>query len=110
MEIKIYNFNSLEDISKEDGIKNKYKAFKIKTSFGPEIARVTIEPFGKISKHKADIDVVFYVIKGSIDLIIDDEKYTIYENDCVEVPKNTDREVENKNDIDAEIIIFRLTQ
>lgn len=110
MDTKIINFDSLEDISKESGIKDKYKAVKIKTSFGPEIARVTVEPFGKVSRHKADVDVVFYVIKGSLELFIDDDKFTIHENDCVEVPKNKDRSVENKNDIKAEFLIFRLTK
>jgi len=54
-------------------------------------------------------DVIFYVIKGSIEIFIDDEKFIVHENDCIEVPKNTYREVENKHDIKAEFLIFRLT-
>jgi quercetin dioxygenase-like cupin family protein len=109
MDINIYHFDSLEDISKEAGMADKYKAVKIKSSFGPEIARITIEPFGRVSKHKADVDVIFYVIKGSIEIFIDDEKFIVHENDCIEVPKNMDRAVENKHDIKAEFLIFRLT-
>ncbi|MFN3411537.1 MAG: hypothetical protein ACK4YF_05215, partial [Exilispira sp.] len=62
--MKIYNFDSLEDISGENGKNEGYKAVKMKTSFGPEIARVTINPFGKVLPHKADVNVIFFVTKG----------------------------------------------
>ncbi len=108
--MNLIHFDSLEDISKENGKKDGYRAYKIKTSFGPEIARVIIDPYGKVSAHSADVDVVFYVTKGSIEVTIDNEKSILHENDCLEVPKNKNRMSENKHDIRAELLIFRLTK
>jgi len=107
--MNLIHFDSLEDIAKDNGKKDGYRAYKIKSSFGPEIARVIIEPFGKVSAHTADVDVIFYVTKGSIEVTIDEEKVILHENDCLEVPKNKSRTSENKHDIRAELIIVRLT-
>lgn len=107
--MNIIHFDSLEDISKEAGKSDGYKAFKVKTSFGPEVAKLIVEPFGKVSPHKTDVDVIFYVIKGSLEVDIESEKFIIHENDMVEVPKGLSRSISNNHDIRAEFIIFRLT-
>lgn len=107
--MNLYHFDSLDDISGENGKKDGYKAVKVKTSFGKEIARVIIEPWGKVSPHKADVDVIFYVVKGSIEVTIDEQRIILHENDCLEVPKDTTRSSVNNHDIKAEFLIFRLT-
>ena len=91
--LKVQNIKDLTSIKK--GI-NALKLFSDDTV---EIIHLTLLPKDKIELHKNSLDVVFYVLEGKGELIVDEEECYIEKGSCVKVKKNLNRSWENIGDL-----------
>ena len=87
--LKVQNIKDLKSL-KEDI--NVFKLFSDNTI---ELIHLTLQPNDKIKLHKNSLDVVFYVLEGEGELIVENEERHIKKGSCVEVKKNLDRSWEN---------------
>lgn len=80
-------------ISEEEGSDNIY------------MRKFTIKPGGSMGYHKHDeTEHVQYVLKGSIELMMDGVKYTVSRGDAVFIPQNVPHSYENIGDDDAKFL------
>jgi len=90
--LKIHNIKDLKAFT--EGL-NALKLFSDSTL---EILHITLSVGERIDTHKNSIDVVFYVLSGNGELVVDTDIHNIESGSCLEVPKELDRSWENTGD------------
>ncbi len=73
------------------------------------IEDVIIQAHGRVPLHYHDFtDEIFYIVKNSAVMIIDDEKFKVSEGDMIYVNKNEKHGFENKNDLELKMIVMKI--
>lgn len=83
----------LKILNKANGEKVPIKvdAFKLAGNQSVELIEIVLKAGEQVEKHINPLDVVFYVLKGKGELLVDDTSYTLLKGDSIAVEKNVDR-------------------
>ena len=87
--IKVKNIKDLTSMKK--GL----NALKLFSDESLEVIHITLSEGEIIKEHKNSVDVVFYVLEGKGELIVEGEKYHIEKGSCLEVKRDLIRSWEN---------------
>ena len=104
---------NMEIIRNKDWIKSKkYRKRILLDNFSKNInliEDVIVEVNGNIPLHYHDFtDEIFYIVKNSAFMIIDDEKFKVIEGDMIYVNKNEKHGFENKNDSELKMLVLKI--
>lgn len=77
---------------------DKASGFKLAETEFSEVVELELKPQGVIDAHALPINVVFYVISGNGEIIIDDELLSTQVGDVIEVKANKQRGWVNNSD------------
>ncbi|MFO7792805.1 MAG: cupin domain-containing protein [Candidatus Saliniplasma sp.] len=90
------------DVERADDIDIQWLISKDQGSDNIFMRKFTIKPGGSMGYHKHDeTEHVQYVLKGTIELLMDGEKYTVSKGDAVFIPSDVPHSYENIGDKDA---------
>ena len=89
------NVKNIRDLSP---FKEGLNALKLFSDKKIEIIHITLAKDERIDSHKNIQDVVFYVLSGKGELIVENDKCHLKEGSCVEVKKDLDRSWKNTGD------------
>ncbi len=86
--------NNIRDLTT---IKEGLDALKLFSDDSLEVIHITLSEGEIIKEHKNNVDVVFYVLEGKGELVVEGEKYHIEKGSCLEVKRELNRSWENVN-------------
>jgi mannose-6-phosphate isomerase-like protein (cupin superfamily) len=103
----------MEIIKNKEWVKGeKYRKKILLDNFSKNInliEDVIVEVNGNIPLHYHKFtDEIFYIIKNSAVMIIDDKKFKVNEGDMIYVNKNEKHGFENKNDSELKMIVMKI--
>jgi len=73
-----------------------------------DLVHLTLKEGESIAKHDNPIDVIFFVLTGNGKLTLDNEELIISANDCIPVKSGTQRSMENINDADLKVLVYKM--
>ena len=73
------------------------------------IEDVIVEANGNVPLHYHNFtDEIFYIVKNSAVMIVDNEKFKVSEGDMIYVNKNEKHGFENKNDSELKMLVLKI--
>lgn len=94
------NYKKVLDIDGITGIQ-RYLADDI------ELVELYLEPGAKLEKHALPFPVVFYVLEGAGNALIDETVYQAMAGEVLECPPNAKRAWENPNQFELKILVIK---
>ncbi len=85
-----------------------FDAWKLAGDRRFELLSILLKPGERIPVHKNEKDILFYVTAGEGQLLIEDEKLLLQQDNCILVDKNLDREWENCSASNFKVLVFKL--
>ena len=73
-----------------------------------EIIQINLKCREKIETHGNPLDVVFYVVQGEGKATVDDESLNLKAEDCIQIPKNSQRSWENIGHSTLKLLVVKL--
>ncbi|MFZ4741933.1 MAG: cupin domain-containing protein [Bacteroidales bacterium] len=73
-----------------------------------DLVHLTLKEGEAIAKHDNPIDVIFFILAGKGKLMLDDEEFIISANDCIPVKSGTQRSMENINEADLKVLVYKM--
>lgn len=73
-----------------------------------DLVHLTLKKGESIAKHDNPIDVIFFVKEGNGNLTLNNEMLEITANDCIPVKTGIQRSMENLNDADLKVLVFKI--
>jgi mannose-6-phosphate isomerase-like protein (cupin superfamily) len=73
-----------------------------------DLVHLTLKKGEFITKHDNPIDVIFFVLKGKAKLALDNEEFIISTNDCIPVKTGTQRSMENIDEEDLKVLVYKI--
>ena len=87
--LKIQNLKNLKPFTES------LNALKLFSDDKLEIIHITLAVGEIIPLHQNNVDVVFFVLSGIGEVIVDGEKYSAKKDDCLEIKKDLNRSWQN---------------
>ena len=72
-----------------------------------ELVELSIEAGKSIASHQMPIDVIFYLLDGELEFIIDDEIVPIKASEVIEIKALRKRTVNNKTSQNAKVLVIK---
>jgi quercetin dioxygenase-like cupin family protein len=72
-----------------------------------QVVHITLKPGESLKPHKTPVDVFFYVLEGSPDIFIGDDKQTVPQDNLVESPKNITHYFANNTDSVVRVLVVK---
>lgn len=72
-----------------------------------QVVHITLKPGESLKPHKTPVDVFFYVLEGSPDIFIGDEKQTVPQDHLVESPKQITHYFANNTDHLVRVLVVK---
>lgn len=75
----------IKNISNSEKLDVRFDAWKIQENNETALIRINLEPGASVEPHVNEKTVIFFVLNGSGDLTINEEKFSLKANDSIEV-------------------------
>uniref|UniRef100_A0A7V4KDW2 Cupin domain-containing protein n=1 Tax=Fervidobacterium pennivorans TaxID=93466 RepID=A0A7V4KDW2_FERPE len=72
------------------------------------VAKITIQPGGKLEKHSSKEFALLFVISGRVKVEIENDAYELEKDSLIEFPQNIVHSVENIGDTVAEVLVVKI--
>lgn len=72
------------------------------------VAKITIQPGGKLEKHSSKEFALLFVISGRVKVEIENDSYELEKDSLIEFPENIVHSVENIGDTVAEVLVVKI--
>lgn len=72
-----------------------------------ELVHLSLDAGKQMSPHTMPMKVIFYVLEGSIDVVINNEKHSLLENEFIEAPVGANRFTTNNSTKTARILVIK---
>lgn len=72
------------------------------------VAKITIQPGGKLEKHSSKEFALLFVISGRVKVEIENDSYELEQDSLIEFPQNIVHSVENIGDTVAEVLVVKI--
>ena len=72
------------------------------------VAKITIQPGGKLEKHSSKEFALLFVISGRVKVEIENDSYELEQDSLIEFPENIVHSVENIGDTVAEVLVAKI--
>jgi quercetin dioxygenase-like cupin family protein len=72
------------------------------------VAKITIQPGGKLEKHSSKEFALLFVISGKVRVVIENDSYELEKDSLTEFPQNILQSVENTGDMVAEVLVVKI--
>ena len=102
--MEIRNYKDLEAAKTPHGI-NAYKLYDKDPAL---IMHLHLKAGESLKPHITPVDVAFYVLEGSLTIMIEDEKVQVKKDDIIESPKDTIHCIYNETDEDVRVLVMKL--
>ena len=98
----------IKTLNNSDKVPFNLDAFIMHNEQKLELVYLTLKPNEKLEVHKNPFDVIFYVISGKGELIIEDEKNILEKNNCIKVASKFNRGWTNNTNTSLELLVIKL--
>lgn len=86
---------------------HKVDARELYNADSAQAVHIELKPGESLKPHKTPVDVFFYILEGSVDVYIGDDKQTV-EKDClVESPKDITHYFANTSDKNVRVLVVK---
>ncbi|MBN1118119.1 MAG: cupin domain-containing protein [Bacteroidales bacterium] len=72
-----------------------------------QVVHITLKPGEALKPHITPVDVFFYILEGTPEVLVGDEKVQIKADSLVESPKNIVHCLYNNSDVTARILVVK---
>ena len=86
---------------------HKIDARELYNKESAQLVHISLKPGESLKPHRTPVDVFFYILEGSPDVFIGDEKQTVQENSLVESPKNITHYFSNNSDKIVRVLVVK---
>jgi quercetin dioxygenase-like cupin family protein len=102
--MKIKNADKMQTTPNQHGV----QSHKLYDADHGVIMQLHLAPGQALKPHITPVDVVFYVVAGTPDVMIGDERQSVTAGDCIESPKDIVHCLYNDAAIDAVVLVMKL--
>ena len=100
----INNYRTIEKSPNPHGIQSS----KLYDKEHAVIMHLLIRAGESLKPHITSVDVVFYVLEGSPDILIGEERMRVYMDDIIESPKDIVHCIYNETDKDVRVLVMKM--
>lgn len=86
---------------------HKVDARELYDNESAQTIHISLQPGESLKPHKTPVDVFFYVLEGTPDVFIGDEKQTVEADSLVESPKNITHYFSNNSDSLVRVLVVK---
>lgn len=86
---------------------HKIDARELYNHYNAQVVHIMLKPGESLNPHKTPVDVFFYVLEGSPDIFIGDEKQTVPQDNLVESPKNITHYFANNTENNVRVLVVK---
>lgn len=86
----------------------KIKAWKVFSGEESEQILMVLEPGAVLQPHTTDFDAQFHILKGNAEIIIEEKKYNLVENETVLCSGNKKHGINNPNNESVNVLITKI--
>lgn len=86
---------------------HKIDARELYNKESAQAVHIQLNPGESLKPHKTPVDVFFYVLEGSPDIYIGEEKQTVTKDSLVESPKNITHYFANNTDTIVRVLVVK---
>jgi mannose-6-phosphate isomerase-like protein (cupin superfamily) len=72
-----------------------------------QVVHIELKPDESLKPHKTPVDVFFYILEGTPDIFIGDEKQTVEKDSLVESPKNITHYFSNNSENTVRVLVVK---
>ena len=72
-----------------------------------QVVHITLKPGESLKPHITPVDVFFYILEGTPDIFIGDEKHTVSQDNLAESPKNIPHYFANNSDSIVRVLVVK---
>ena len=98
----------IKNITNAEKLPLNVDAWKLLNNDKIEIIFINIPEYQYVEKHINPLDVIFYVIEGSGELYIENNKFILSAGDCISVKKNLERTWKNHSAGILKILVIKI--
>ena len=80
---------------------------KFPLALGTQCVEMTLQPGGQIPTHPKDSDALFYVIEGTVTIIMGDEEASVTAGTLIESPADKAHGVQNHSNNIAKVLVIK---
>ena len=80
---------------------------KLFTSPDVELVHLSLNPGKQMVPHTMPMKVIFYILEGKIDVVLDNETFSLSANEFIEAPVGAERYTANTSDKPARILVIK---
>ena len=97
----------IKNISNSEKLNVGFDAWKIQENEKTALIRISLNPGVFVEPHVNDVTVIFFVLDGSADLVIDEEKFKLAAQDSIEVAAGAMRSWRVTSSSDLELLVVK---
>lgn len=86
---------------------HKIDARELYSKESAQVVHITLQPGESLKPHKTPVDVFFYVLEGTPDIYIGDEKQIVQPDSLVDSPKNITHYFSNNTDKIVRVLVVK---
>ena len=80
---------------------------KLYTYDNVELVHLALEPGKKMAPHTMPVKVIFFILEGKIDVVINNEVHPLSQNEFIAAPVGAERFTANNSDKPARILVIK---